>query len=313
MTIKIEILDGGMGRLLEAIGAPFRLPEWSALSLIEAPEYVTEAHQLYAESGASILTTNSYGLVPGMLGQERFDNEAEALANRAGALAREVADQYKNIRVAGSIPPLFESYRPDLYQADQAAAILRPLISGLKPFIDIWLIETQSSIRESLDALKEIRRYSDAPVYISYTLKDEVGRTSPSQLRSGEDIAEMVQHILPTGVAAILFNCSQPEVMSDAIQKTVSAIQQSGHITVRVGVYANAFLPEPPSDTPYAGISQLRPDMDPPHYLAWAQKWLDDGASIIGGCCGIGPEHISFIRQHLGEISPVQSIHLREI
>lgn len=300
MTRKIEILDGGMGRLLEAIGAPFRLPEWSALSLIEAPDYVTQAHQLFAQSGASILTTNSYGLVPGMIGQERFASEAQTLAARAGALARQVADKYSHVRVAGSIPPLFESYRPELYQEEQAEAILRPLITGLTPFVDLWLIETQSSVQESLVALREIRRYSQAPIYISYTLKDEVGRISPAELRSGEDIAEMVQRVLPEGVAAILFNCSQPEVMSDAIRKTVDAIKHSAWPGTHVGVYANAFMPEPPSDVPYAGISLLRPDMDPPHYLGWAQKWKDDGATIIGGCCGIGPEHISLIRQWVG-------------
>lgn len=300
MSVKVEVLDGGMGRLLESLGAPFKLPEWSALSLIEAPEFVTKAHQLYAESGANILTTNTYGLVPHMLGLARFDSEAENLARRAGKLAREVADQYDAIRVAGSLPPLFESYRPECYQPELAAKILYPLIAGLAPYVDLWIIETQSSISESLNTLAEIRRYSDLPVYISYTLKDEFGRRSPAQLRSGEGVEEMVERILPAGIEAILFNCSQPEVMSDAIQKTVSLVRHSDRASVRVGVYANAFMPEPLSDTPYAGISLLRPDMDPPNYLRWAKKWVNEGALIVGGCCGIGPEHIAQIRRWVG-------------
>lgn len=85
MGEDFTVLDGGMGRLLERLGAPFRLPEWSALSLIEAPEYVHRAHSAYVESGAEIITTNSYGLVPHMLGEERFDAEAQALADRSGA------------------------------------------------------------------------------------------------------------------------------------------------------------------------------------------------------------------------------------
>jgi len=297
MSGKIEVLDGGMGRLLESIGAPFKLPEWSALSLIEAPEYVTRAHQLYAESGANILTTNTYGLVPHMLGQARFDSQAKILASRAGALAREVADSHDNVRVAGSIPPLFPSYRPELYRPELAEAILEPLITGLLPYVDFWLIETQSSIGESLDTLAQIRRYSALPVYISYTLKDEEGRSEPAELRSGESIRAAIDSALSAGVAAILFNCSQPEVMSDAIQKTVAIIENSTRRDVRVGVYANAFMPEPVSDSPYAGISILRPDMDPPNYLKWVEKWVTDGAQIIGGCCGIGPEHITAIRQ----------------
>jgi S-methylmethionine-dependent homocysteine/selenocysteine methylase len=94
MTINnspFSILDGGMGRLLERLGAPFRLPEWSALSLIEAPQFVTRAHQAYVDSGADIITTNSYGLVPHMLGEERFASQGRTLVDLAGRLARDVA------------------------------------------------------------------------------------------------------------------------------------------------------------------------------------------------------------------------------
>lgn len=305
MSEKIEVLDGGMGRLLESLGAPFRLPEWSALALIEAPEFVTQAHQHYVESGANILTTNTYGLVPHMLGQARFDSEAYDLASLAGALARDVADTREHVSVAGSLPPLFESYRPERYRPELAESILRPLITGLAPYVDLWIIETQSAIEESLNTLAEIRRYSTLPVYIAYTLKDESGRSAPAELRSGEPVTAMVERVLSAGVDAILFNCSQPEVMSDAIQKTVQMIRHSEHTSVRVGVYANAFMPEPVSDTPYAGISLLRPDMTPPHYLQWVQKWVDDGSLIVGGCCGIGPEHIAEIRRWVDEKSPV--------
>src|SRR5471032_568601 len=90
----VTILDDGMGRLLQRLGAPFRLPEWSALALIEAPEYVTRAHQAYADSGADILTTNTFGLVPHMLGEARFNDQAQMLADRAGRLARAVAAEY---------------------------------------------------------------------------------------------------------------------------------------------------------------------------------------------------------------------------
>ncbi|MDF2389500.1 homocysteine S-methyltransferase family protein, partial [Nostoc ellipsosporum NOK] len=100
------ILDGGMGRLLERLGAPFRLPEWSALSLIEAPHFVTRAHRAFVDSGADIITTNSYGLVPHMIGRERFEKEGRTLADRAGRIAREVADKGPgDVRVAGSLPP----------------------------------------------------------------------------------------------------------------------------------------------------------------------------------------------------------------
>ena len=63
-SVPLRLLDGGMGRELMRIGAPFRQPEWSALALIEAPEFVLKAHQAFIEAGARIITTNSYALVP---------------------------------------------------------------------------------------------------------------------------------------------------------------------------------------------------------------------------------------------------------
>jgi len=55
-------------------------------------------------------------------------------------------------------------------------------------------------------------------------------------------------------------------------------------------------MPEPPSDEPYAGISRIRDDLDPANYLRWIRRWIGQGATLVGGCCGIGPEHIAAIR-----------------
>lgn len=289
------LLDGGMGRLLERLGAPFRLPEWSALSLIEAPDYVRRAHQAYVDAGAEIITTNSYGLVPHMIGEERFWTEGRSLAARAGSIAREVADAAPHkVTVAGSLPPIFESYRPDKFIEEQAPPILAELVAGLAPHVDVWLIETQSSTAEALTALAAAAP-TGKPVYISYTLRDERGRTGPAELRSWEPVGDAVSRTLAAGASAVLFNCSQPEVMSGALKAARLAINSFGKPGIGLGVYANAFVPEPPSDEPYAGISELRPDLDPPHYLKWVDRWIDDGATIVGGCCGIGPEHITAI------------------
>ncbi|WP_349434785.1 homocysteine S-methyltransferase family protein [Pararhizobium sp. A13] len=292
---NFAILDGGMGRLLERLGAPFRLPEWSALSLIEAPHYVAQAHQAYVDSGAEIITTNSYGLVPHMIGDARFAAEGKQLADRAGRIAREVAAKAnRKVQVAGCLPPLFESYRPGNFKAAEAPAILEVLIDGLKPHVDFWLIETQSSTAEALTALAAAK-VTGLPVYVSYTLKDEDGRTQPPELRSGEAVDEAVTATLKAGASSVLFNCSQPEVMSAAVVAARESIGRSINPSAGLGVYANAFVPEPPSDEPYAGISEIRPDLDPANYLKWIRRWIDQGATIVGGCCGIGPEHIAAI------------------
>src|SRR3974390_3351192 len=100
----ITLLDGGTGRELLRIGAPFRQPEWSALALIEAPEYVARVHRHFIDAGADVITTNSYALVPFHIGAERFEREGADLAALAGRLARAAAQAApRPVRVAGSL------------------------------------------------------------------------------------------------------------------------------------------------------------------------------------------------------------------
>jgi S-methylmethionine-dependent homocysteine/selenocysteine methylase len=292
----VTILDGGMGRQLSRMGAPFRLPEWSALALIEAPQFVREAHTAFIHAGAQIITTNSYGLAPSRIGEGRFTQDGRRLADLSGRLARAAAaSAATRVRVAGSLPPVFESYRPELFDLDRAPAILDVLVAGLAPHVDHWLIETQSSTAEAAVAIAAATR-SGLPIWLSYTLRDEAGRLGPPELRSGETVERAVAFAIEHRVQAVLFNCSQPEVMDAAVRAALAVLVAGGSLDLRVGVYANAFVPEPLSDEPYAGISALRDDLTPDAYLEWASLWVRSGATIIGGCCGIGPEHITALR-----------------
>ncbi|GIR33655.1 MAG: hypothetical protein CM15mP46_6500 [Alphaproteobacteria bacterium] len=78
------ILDGGMGRELQAMGAPFRQPEWSALALMEGVEYVRAAHDAFLQAGADIVTTNSYAIVPFHIGADVFKARASELLRLSG-------------------------------------------------------------------------------------------------------------------------------------------------------------------------------------------------------------------------------------
>ena len=295
---RVTILDGGMGRQLSRMGAPFRLPEWSALALIEAPRFVSEAHDAFISAGAQVITTNSYALAPSRIGEARFAADGARLADLSGRLARAAADRAgERVLVAGSLPPVFESYRPELFDADNAPAIIDVLVSGLAPHIDLWLIETQSSTLEVGAAIAAARR-ANLPIWVSYTLRDEAGREGPAELRSGEPVEAAVAFAIRHGAGAILFNCSQPEVMNAAVLAAVRAIAVGGSGMVRIGVYANAFMPEVDAVEPYAGISEMRTDLNPERYLECAAEWVRSGATIVGGCCGIGPEHISALRAH---------------
>lgn len=285
---KFQILDGGMGRELKRIGAPFRQPEWSALAMIEAPETVLAVHRSYVAAGAEVITTNSYALVPFHIGEERFARDGQMLADRAGQMARLAATGM--VRVAASLPPVCGSYRPDLFDPEEARRLLAPLITGLSPHADLWLAETLSSTEEAR-VIAEMVAADKRPLWLSFTLEDGApdAATLP-RLRSGEPIELALKLALEAGAAALLFNCSQPEVMAAAVRQV-----QTAGTAIPVGVYANAFPPQSEEATANETLLPIREDLDPSGYLAWVQKWLDEGASIIGGCCGIGPEHIAAI------------------
>ncbi len=293
----VTILDGGMGRELQRSGAPFRQPEWSALALIEAPQMVADVHRSYCRAGAQVITTNSYALVPFHLGAARFAADGRRLARLAGEMASAAKADFPAVRIAGSLPPVCGSYRPDLFDPDEAAPILADLIVGLTPHVDLWLAETLSSLTEA-QLVAQMLRSDPRPLWLSFTLADGPGeRAAPGDLRSGESIEAAVQLAQELGVEAVLFNCSQPEVMEPALRRAgAEAARRAAGIAL--GVYANAFPPQADDAEANDGLSPLRADLDPPGYCGWVTGWIAAGATIVGGCCGIGPEHIAAVAQH---------------
>lgn len=291
----ITILDGGMGRELLRIGAPFQQPEWSALALMEGPDYVRQVHQSFIAAGAEVITTNSYAVVPYHIGEERFAARGRELATLAGQLGREAiaASGSTTVKLAGSLPPVFGSYRPELFRAEAAAGVLAPLIAGLAPSVDLWLAETQGSILEARTVRAAVGRDDPRPFWLSFTLEDDKPGTPPA-LRSGERVRDAAEAALDLKVAALLFNCSDPSVMEAALRDAaaVFAAVPAGE-RPRLGVYANAFTPHSHKDQANETLSGIREDLGPPDYVAFAEKWQAAGASIVGGCCGIGPDYIS--------------------
>jgi len=294
MNSTFTVLDGGMGRELHRMGAPFKQPEWSALALMLAPETVAQAHRRFVEAGAEVITTNSYALVPFHVGEAKFEAEGRTLADLAGRMARKAVEGARHpVQVAGSLPPLFGSYRPDLFDEAKAPAIIRPLIDGLSPHVDLWLAETQSSLAEARfarTALTGDRR----PFWVSFTLDDDNADPARPKLRSGECVAAAVTAILELGADAVLFNCSQPEIMEGAVD-AARAVREAHGFKARIGIYANAFPPQR-DEAANEGLSDIRADLTPARYARFAKAWVQHGADIVGGCCGIGPEHIAALK-----------------
>ncbi|MBA6411376.1 homocysteine S-methyltransferase family protein [Pseudoalteromonas sp. 5Ae-yellow] len=286
---KLTILDGGMGRELKRMGAPFTQPLWSAQALIEAPHFVTQAHQGFIDAGAEIITVNSYACVPFHLGEALYQAQGAALAQQASVIAKEVAQNAKqNVSVAGSLPPAFGSYRPELFESERAFTILDTLYKAQDEYVDLWIGETISSIEEAR-VMASVLKGSNKPFYYAFTLNDEV--SEQAKLRSGELVSDAVAALLEQNVAGIFFNCSIPEVIEQAFSDT-NAVLAKQNKSVILGAFANGFTPIASDYKANEGSQDYR-DLPPTEYVDFAKQWHSLGATIIGGCCGIGPEFIA--------------------
>jgi S-methylmethionine-dependent homocysteine/selenocysteine methylase len=289
----ITILDGGMGGELIRRELTPRGELWSAQALLDAPDKVLEVHADYIAAGAEIIITNSYSTIPSYLGKLGLADRFKELTELAGRIAREAADAADHpVQVAGALPPLDESYRPDLVPPDdEAVPVYRALAQALDPYVDLFLCETMSCIRESVNAARAAREVGGTakPLYVSWTLSETAG----AGLRSGESIADAVAAVAEFAPDAYLFNCTSPEAISAGIEALATLTGQP------IGAYPNR-LSIPEGWTLDNEVSTgYRTDLDVASYLDYAERWQHSGASIIGGCCGIGPEYIAARRDSL--------------
>ncbi|MDO6765575.1 homocysteine S-methyltransferase family protein [Agarivorans sp. 1_MG-2023] len=295
MKKQFVVLDGGMGRELKRMGAPFSQPLWSAQALIESPSLVRKAHQNFIDAGAEIITVNSYACVPFHLGETLYQSKGAELAQQAAVIANavakdELATTNRSIAVAGAIPPVLGSYRPDLFDSNKAKGILDTLVQSQEPYVDLWLAETISSLKE-LDAIQQALSFSPKKKYYAFTLQDSPN--GKALLRSGESVSEAVEQVCSYGGEGILFNCSIPEVMGQAI-KLAKELSTKLETPLEIGAYANSFGPIKPGHKANDSLNQTK-ELSAEEYLVFAKQWHELGATIIGGCCGIHPEHIQAI------------------
>jgi len=211
------------------------------------------------------------------------------LHSKQRLLQKKVTQNAKQtVLVAGSLPPAFGSYRADFFQSDRAFTILDTLYKAQDEYVDIWIGETISNIEEAR-VMASVLKNSNKPCYYAFTLSDEV--SEQATLRSGELVSDAILALLEYKIAGIFFNCSIPEVIEQALRDTNRVLKQQNK-NVDLGVFANGFTPIV-SDYKANEGSQGYRDLSPAEYVAFAKQWHSLGATIIGGCCSIGPEFIA--------------------
>jgi S-methylmethionine-dependent homocysteine/selenocysteine methylase len=293
------LLDGGFGQELLRRGMPDANPSlWSANALIEAPELVQAVHEDFLRAGADILTTNTYATPPERLAKAGLGDQVEALNRKAGRLAQRARDAVgRDALIAGSLPPIRGSYRPDrVGEPDVIEPQYREQAAYLAPYVDVFLCETMSTPQEAQAAVRGAAR-TGRPVLVAYTIADppSADDTEPG-LRNGQSLAEAVEALSDLPVEAILLNCSLPESIAAALPELRAQTDRP------FGAYANAFSGIPDGFDEHADAMSpddapgRREDLDPEAYAAYGARWMHEGALIVGGCCEVGPEHIARLR-----------------
>ena len=282
-----------MGSELIDRGVVERGGMWSAAALVSAPSAVFDVHKSYIEAGADWITTNTYSTIPSYLGKSGMEGEFESLARKAGQIASDAKNSTdRDVVVVGSIPPLSESYRPDLVSTTtDDAQIYRRLARALIPYVDVFVCETMSTIAEAenaLDACAGVRNEQDIPIYVAFTLDEKPG----VGLRSGESIRDVIRFAEKRKPDGIFFNCSSPESIAWAITET------NRRLGIPVGGYPNRFSEVPKGWTLDNELVIERDDeLTPEAFAKFGVDAYSDGASVYGGCCGIRPDHILALRQ----------------
>lgn len=288
--MTVMILDGGMGQELIKRSGDKPTPLWATQVMLDFPGLVAEIHKDYFHAGAEIATANTYAILRNRLAFYDLEDKFEAFLNAAMDEAHAARDAHGSGRVAASLGPLKASYRPDLFpEHEEGVAEYRELVDILAPRADFLIAETVASLDHARAVLEAAHGH---PIWLSITVDDEDG----TKFRSGDAVAELAPILKATPPEAVLVNCSAPE----AINQTIPVMKAFG---VPFGGSANgfteitkAFLGEKPT----VEALKAREDITPKRYADFAEGWAAQGATLIGGCCEVGPAHIAELKDRFG-------------
>lgn len=289
---EIALLDGGLGQEINKRSREDTHPLWSVKVMFDAPEVVVDVHSDFIKAGARIICLNTYTATPTRMEREGLGNRFEEAHATAIRLARTAITNTGNaglVQIAGCLPPLVASYVSDVSKnyADSLQEYRR-IVDQQKDSVDLFLIETMSNIAEATAALDAVAE-TGKPVYVGLTLADDLSNT----LRSGESLQDAISALVKKKPDGILLNCSIPEAVTNAMPLLADA-------GVRFGGYANGFTSiDKLRPGGVVDVLEARKDLTPEAYAEYVEQWIDAGATIVGGCCEVGPDHIDYLAKRL--------------
>ncbi|CDA57382.1 methionine synthase (B12-dependent) [Roseburia intestinalis CAG:13] len=272
------LLDGATGTNLQKAGMPVGVcPEqW----ILENSEVLIDLQKRYVEAGTDILFAPTFTASRIKLKEYGLEDHLEEMNRKLVALSKEAA-KGTNALVAGDLTMTGEQLYPlgDLMFEDLVDVYKEQAKIIAEAGADLFVVETMMSLRECRAAVLAIREVCDLPVMVSLTYNED-GRTL-----YGTDPVTAVVVMQSLGADAVGMNCSTgPEAMLEPIAKMAE------YATIPLLAKPNAGMPE-------LIDGQTVFNVEPEEFAEVGKKLVEEGAAIIGGCCGTTPEHIRALKE----------------
>lgn len=288
----IIVLDGGTGTELERRGVPMDPEAWCGAATLDHVEVLEGIHRDYIASGADVITANTYAssrlmLKPAGLGNRFLDINRTAIntAHRA-----KQASGNSDIAIAGSLSQMFPmvagaarndpSRVPSAQEMADAFGELAELHRS--EGCDLILLEMMyypDRIRAALKAATE----TGLPVWIGFSVRrGDDGEVLSFAAEHDIPFAENVALLAEFDVAAAGVMHSPSDIISDATETLKDSFE-------------GPLLAYPDSGYFKMPHWQFEDVISPGKLLTFARQWVADEVQIIGGCCGLSPEHIAAI------------------
>lgn len=278
---RFVVGDGAMGTMLQDAGLTTGgAPElWN----VEQPDIVRGIYQAYADAGARIIETNSFGGTHFRLKLHQAQDRVAELNQAAAALAREAAGE--DVLVAGSVGPTGELMEPmgNLTPETAADAFAEQAAALEAGGVDFFLIETMSDLSEVEAAVIGIRRASDLPIAATLTFDTKF------HTMMGVAPVQALRRLAELGVRIIGANCGNGP---DEIRRVIGEMAAARPEGVFLMAQSNAGLPK------WVG-GHVHYDGSPEVMADYALDMAAMGVNYIGACCGSTPDHIRAMRDAL--------------
>ena len=266
---ELLFFDGGMGTLLQKEGLkPGELPEnWN----IVKSEVIRNIHRSYYEAGSNILLTNTFGA-----NAVKYHDQAYSLKEIVDAAVENVRSVAKDAVVALDVGPTGKLLKPmgDMGFEEAYNAFKEVMLYGAQAGVDLIHIETMSDTYEVKAAVLAAKENTDLPVFATLIF-DERGK-----LLTGGDVPSVVALLEGLRVDALGINCGMgPEQMLPILKEIAQ------YTSLPIIVKPNAGLPKQRDGKTYY-------DVTPEKFAAALTEIVQNGACVVGGCCGTTPEHI---------------------